>query len=248
MAKVPSREGRWLLKLYPGAAEAGGCFESAARHSGSGSWWEPDPEPDPERCASETARRARGQLRRYCAENRLNHLWTLTYAPPFCLDPLVLRRDVRAFFRRLRSKAARDLPYAWVPELHADRERYHVHFAVGQYVKHGWIKRAWGHGIVNVKLICDLPVGSGPREEARIAGRYLAKYVGKEFGGRTSGLHRYEVAQGFQPPSRRLVGDTLGDVLAQAAAVMGRFPDVVWDSASDPGWTGPHAVWMSWDR
>ena len=67
----------------------------------------------------------------------------------------------------------------WVPELHADGERFHVHFAVGQYIPRGLIERAWGHGFVHIKLLGDLPVGSGALDEARLAARYLSKYVGR---------------------------------------------------------------------
>lgn len=46
-------EGRWLLNLYPEAAEAGGCFQSAAR-PGTGS---ADVEPDLERSVVHDGRR-----------------------------------------------------------------------------------------------------------------------------------------------------------------------------------------------
>ena len=65
----------------------------------------------------------------------------------------------------------------------------------------------WGRGIVHIKLIGDLPVGSGALEEARLAASYLAKYVSKNVADeRVPGLHRYEVAQGFQPERVRLRG------------------------------------------
>jgi hypothetical protein len=239
--KVAPREGRWLLNLYPEAGEAGGCLQSAAGSSPGGSWWEPEPD----RSASEAARRARGQVRRYCAANRLNRLGTLTYGPPFCRDPHVVRDHVGSFFRGLRRRAG-PLPYLWVPELHADRERYHVHFTVGRYVPRGWIVEAWPHGFVHIKLLGDLPTGSGALGEARLAARYLGKYVGKALDGGPAGLHRYEVAEGFQPRRVRLVGATVEDAVAQASAIMGCDPEFIWDSASEPTWTGPHAVWASW--
>jgi hypothetical protein len=242
-ARVRPREGFWLLNLYPEAGEASGCFRSAAEPSHHGSWWES--EPDPERWAAEAARRARGQLRRYCAGNRLNRLGTLTYGPPFCRDPRVVRDDVGSFFRQLRRRTGR-LPYVWVPELHADGERYHVHFAVGRYVGVGLIREAWGRGLVHIKLLGDLPVGSGGLEEARLAARYLAKYVGKALDDGPAGLHRYEVAEGFQLRKRRLVDPRLDVVLSQAAKIMGREPVVLWDSGSEPCWDRPHSVWMSW--
>lgn len=252
-AKVPNTvEGRWLLNLYPDAAEAGGCFQSAASPGGGGSWWEADPEgdgtwwePDPERPAMEAARRARGHVRRYCAANRLNRLGTLTYGPPFCREPRAVRGHVRAFIRKLRTRTG-PLPYLWVPELHADGERYHVHFAVGRFVHRAWIVEAWSHGFVHIKLIGDLPVGTGTLGEARIAARYLAKYVGKDLDTGDDGLHRYEVAQGFQPTRRRITGPTLDEVLTRASELMGAAPEEVWDSATADDWAGPHAVWARW--
>lgn len=242
-AKVPAREGHWLLKLYPGAGEAGGCFQSAAESSRGGSWCDPDPE----RSASEAARRARGQLRRYCAENRLNRLGTLTYGPPFCRDPRAVRRHVGLFFRRLRRRVTSPLPYLWVPELHADGERFHVHFAVGLYVPRGWIAESWAHGFVHIKLLGDLPTGSGTFGEARLAARYLGKYVGKALDEGPAGLHRYEVAQGFQPRAVWLIGTSLDEVLKRASARMGSEPERVWDSSfSKEPWAGPRAVWASW--
>jgi hypothetical protein len=138
------------------------------------------------------------------------------------------------------------MPYLWVPELHADGERYHVHLAVGRYVHYRLMRQVWPHGFVHIKRLSDLPFGSGTLGEARLAARYLAKYVGKALDAGPAGLHRYEVAQGFQPRAHRLVGASLDEVLAQAAAIMGREPDLVWDSASDASWDGPHSVWASW--
>jgi hypothetical protein len=61
------------------------------------------------------------------------------------------------------------------------------------------------------------------------------------------GLHRYEVAQGFQPTFTQVRGLDLRSVLEQAAAVMGAAPDYVWQSQTAEGWAGPPAVWASWD-
>jgi hypothetical protein len=242
-AKVPAREARWLLNLYPDAAEAGGCFQGNGDRRPGASW-----EIDPERSANEAARRARGKVHRYCAANRLNRLATLTYAPPFCRDAGEVRADVGTFFRKLRRRVDRPLPYLWVPEFHADGERYHVHFAVGRYVPRGWIVEAWGHGWVFIKLHGDLPTGSGSLGEARHSARYLAKYIGKALDGGLAGLHRYEVAQGFGPAVVRLTGETVQDVVGQASALMGSEPELVWESSEKETWAGPPAVWARWAR
>lgn len=56
----------------------------------------------------------------------------------------------------------------------------------------------------------DLPVGSGTLSEARVGAGYLSKYVAKTFtdpSARVLGLHRYDVAQGFQPQPIALSGE-----------------------------------------
>lgn len=245
----PSPGARWSLSLYPTAAEAGGSFISAGASPYRGLRGAAS---DPERARAEAARRARGRLRRYCAANRLNRLGTLTYAPPFCTDPLQVRTDVALFFRSLRTALGGEpFAYVWVPELHKDGVRFHVHFAVGRYVPRGVIDAAWGHGFVHIKLLGDLPVGSGRLGEARLAARYLSKYVGKAIadqaaGHRPFGRHRYEVAQSFQPPVERITGTTAGEVIAAASERMGGPPEHLWNSDQELAWQAAPAVWASW--
>jgi len=88
-----------------------------------------------------------------------------------------------------------------VPQWHPGGHGLHAHFAVGRFVPRRLIERCWGQGFVHIKLLDGLPVGSGALGEARLAARYLARYVGREAADerRLAGLHRYEVGQGFQP-------------------------------------------------
>ncbi len=236
----------WSLSLYESAAEAGGAWSS-------GNAPIPRPrarsEPDAERAAAEANRRARAKLRRYAAANGLNRLGTLTYAGPGCHDQVVFRGHMAEFFRSLRALlGGQRFPYAWVAEWHKSGHGLHAHFAVGRYIKRSKIESAWGRGFVHITLLGDLPVGSGTRAEARLAARYLSKYIGKDLGEtRLQGLHRYEVAQGFQPSSTRLRARTLGKVVDLAVGVMGAPPSYLWQSQASEGWQGPPAVWMSWD-
>ncbi|QNG35216.1 hypothetical protein F1C76_00020 [Geodermatophilaceae bacterium NBWT11] len=232
----------WFVTLYPGAGEVGGSFRCSVpvqRYAGGG---------DPDRSRKEAARRAARMVRRYCAHNRLNRLGTLTYRGAGCHDPMQLRRDVAEFFRSLRELLGGEpLPYVWVPEWHKTDHGQHVHFAVGRFVPRSLIERAWGHGFVHIKLLGQLSAGSTPRDEARVAARYLSKYVHKAFDvRRIPGLHRYEVAQGFQPETLRLHGRSLDDVLAQAVALMGGEPADLWTSDETLGWEGPPSVWAAW--
>jgi hypothetical protein len=197
--------------------------------------------------AADAARRARGKLRRYCAANRLNRLGTLTYRGAGCHEPTVLRRDLGRFFRRLRGDLVERLPYVWVPEWHKSGHGLHAYFAVGRYVARTSIVESWPHGFVHIKLLGHLPVGSGTLGEARLAARYLSKYLGKDLdGAKGFGLHRYEIAQGFQPRAVPIAAATMEEALARAAELMGATPERVWRSNEHEEWEGPPAVWASW--
>jgi hypothetical protein len=101
---------------------------------------------------------------------------------------------------------------------------------------------------VHVKLLDNLPAGSGVRGEARLTARYLAGYAGRDLGddGREAGLHRYEVAQGFQPAKLLVYGLSADDVIGRASEHMHASPERVWLSSSVEGWRGPPACWAQW--
>lgn len=232
----------WGLNLYPDAAEAGGSLRLAGRR-GSGGYGS-----DPDRAAVEAARRARASVRRYTVANRLNRHGTLTYAEA-CFDGEQVREDLGRFFRALRpALGGKALPYVWVPEWHPGGHGLHVHFAVGRYVPQPLIRDVWARGHVFIKLIGDLPVGSGALQESRVAAGYLCKYIGKglDDGRRPAGLHRYDLAQGFQPRKESFTGRSADDVLAQASARLGREPQAVWLSSDVEDWHGPPACWACW--
>lgn len=240
----------WQFSLYPDAAEGGGSYRR---------WFRRTPEyvargaaADPERSAVEAARRARSTLRRYCAANRLNRLGTLTYRGDGCHDPLQVRADLGEFFRSLRDGLGGEaFPYVWVPEWHKSGHGLHAHFAVGKFVPRSLIEAAWGRGFVHIKLLGNLAVGSGSLSEARRAAGYLSKYVTKTFAdpeARVLGLHRYDVAQGFQPESVVVTGSSVDDVLAQSSSVFGEGPASTWFSRDVESWEGPPSVWAQWGR
>lgn len=245
----PSAAG-WQLSLYPDAGEGGGNYRR----------WIRKPSPyvargqakDPERAAAEAARRARTKLRRYCAANGINKLGTLTYGPPYCFDPEQVRSDLARYFRDLRDELGGEpFPYVWIPEYHKDGERLHAHYGVGKWISQKLMGRVWGHGWVHIKLLGNLPVGAGKLSQSRRAAGYLSKYVSKTFedpSARVLGLHRYDVAQGFQPKSVVLTGETSGDVLAQASEVFGESPSLEWYSREMDAWEGPPSVWAQWGR
>jgi hypothetical protein len=240
----------WVLNLYPKAGEAGGSFVPSYRPTRT--YVPGTPAADPERSRLEAGRRARRKLRVYCAEHALNRLGTLTYRGAGCHDPQQLRLDVAEFFRALRKAlGGQPFPYVWVSEWHKSGHGLHVHFAVGGFVPRRVIELAWGRGFVHIKRLGQLPVGSGRRAEARAAAGYLSKYVTKDFTSdgnrRERGLHRYEVAQGFQPTIERLHGCSAADVLRQAIGRMEAEPTVFWTSLDLPEWQGPPAIWAAWE-
>jgi hypothetical protein len=240
----------WVLSLYPKAGEAGGSFVPSRRPVRT--YVPGTPAADPERARHEAGRRARRQVRVFCAEHGLNRLGTLTYAGEGCHNPQQLRRDVAEFFRSLRAAlGGKAFPYVWVPEWHKSDHGLHVHFALGGFVPRSTIDAAWGRGFVHIKRLGQLPVGAGRRGEARAAAGYLSKYVSKSFEQDESawalGLHRYEVAQGFRPEVVRLRGCSAGSVIRQAARLMDGQPAIVWTSLEAEEWHGPPAIWVAWD-
>jgi hypothetical protein len=234
----------WALSLYPEACEGGGCLSVRRMVVASAG------PPNVERAAEEAARRARGKIRRYAAANRLNRLGTLTYRGEGCHDPVVLRSHLAGFFRELRDglEAGR-FAYLWVPQWHPGGHGLHAHFAVGRFVPRRLIEKAWDHGFVHIKLLDGLPVGSGELAEARMAARYLARYVGRDVESerRLAGLHRYEVAQGFQPAKIDCYGASAEDVIERASGYMRSAPERVWLSSSVEEWRGPPACWAQWN-
>ncbi|MDO8308066.1 MAG: hypothetical protein Q7V58_06895 [Actinomycetota bacterium] len=163
-------------------------------------------------------------------------------------DPIVIRADMGQFFRSLRSiHAVGSFPYAWVPEWHPGGHGLHAHFAVGQYIPRRKIESAWGHGFVHIKLLSDLPVGSGRFEESRVAARYLSKYVAKSFDRAPMlGRHRYDVAQGFQPSLELIRGPSHWSVIDASVEVMGSQPSNVWTSGEAENWMLPPAIRLEW--
>jgi hypothetical protein len=248
----------WSLTLYPDAREGSGQFVSAGRRS------QPTAargDAVGERSAVEGARRARVKIRRYCAANQLNRLGTLTYAGEGCHDEEQVRADMAEFFRRLRrgmevkalptrlgATPTGSMPYLWVPQWHPGGHGLHTHFAVGRYIPRAVIEASWPHGFVSIKLLSGLSTGSGPLEEARHAARYLAKYAGKQLDEdlRRSGLHRYEVAEGFQPEEVRLRGRSPEELIEQASQTLGRKPKRVSNSDEWEGWRGPPTFTVEW--
>lgn len=174
------------------------------------------------------------------------YLWTATYAATEDArhHPRLVRQDVRYLFRRLRADLGRAFPYLWTTEWHSTGHGLHVHLAVGERVDIATVRSAWRRGHVWVSP--PSRDGRGQVEHARRVARYVAKYLAKDH--RTlDGLHRYEVAQGFQPRSRMLVAATAEAAVLVAAREMGAAPVRYWESRQAVEWAGPPAIWAAWE-
>ena len=239
--KLVPGQGYWETTLFRDAGEAVVVFHSARHARGSGG------DTDPEEAKRVAARRARTSIRRYCAANRLTRLGTLTYDGGGCHDALALRRDIARFFRQLRRRlAVTALPYLWTAEWHKTDHGLHAHFAVGQFVRRSLIEDAWPRGFVHIKLLGNLSYSATSLEQARVAARYLAKYVAKSLDGQAHGLHRYEVAQGFAPRSESIRSATADEGHTWAMRVMGRKPTYISQWRDWREYQGPPAEFVSW--
>lgn len=204
---------------------------------------DPDERQRSARAASEAARRARSKIGRYCVANRLQFMWTLTFAVAEW-DVDTARRAVNSLISKLTAWFGKAFPYLYVFELHPGTEEnpdghgLHVHMAVPMYIPHDVFTELWGLGHTWV---------SGPRRRgiaagiaARSSARYLSKYIDKAIeDGHDFGRHRYEVAQGFQPHRERVRRWNLADGIRYAIEQFGEQPSFVWMSDQDPTWLGP---------
>ncbi len=243
---TPDIRSGWVLGLYPDAGEASGTFHYRRQPRPCAT---PGPALDPERAASEAARRARTKVRRYAAANRLDRLGTLTYRGDGLHDERAVRRHIAHYFKRLRYEVIGEpFPYLWVPEWHNTDHGLHVHFAIDRYVKQRQLADVWGRGFVHIKRLGSAR-SAGTLESARHAAGYLSKYVAKSFdeSPRCARLHRYEIAQGFAPKVERVWAPTRELAIDAVSEIMGRDPRTVWTSDQTVGWKAPPAVWMSWD-
>ncbi len=241
---VSGSRNQWSLSLYPDAGEAGGCLLARRRLAAS------EGPPNAVRAAEEAGRRARGKIRRYAAANRLNRLGTLTYGGEGCHDPLRLRGDLAGFFRELRAGLdAGRFPYVWVPQWHPGGHGLHAHFAVGRFVPRRLIERCWGEGFVHIKLLDGLPVGSGTLAEARLAARYLARYVGRDLEDerRLRGCTATRSRKASSRPRSSATARRPRKRSSGAPGYMGSAPERVWLSSSVEGWRGPPACWAQWN-
>lgn len=118
---------------------------------------------------------------------------------------------------------------------------WHVNVLVADRLDHAAVARLWGRGFVWVSKFRS-GHGEGQRDAARRAAAYVAKYVTKEFADLPPGLHRYEVAQGFQLREVRVYGLSASGLLwaCEAGPAAHRF-----DAIAPEAGRGPPIVWAA---
>jgi hypothetical protein len=246
-----ARFATWGVRLYPTAGEAT-------------IWWRAPERPQREKKSTvahdtrharsnakeldsaRSARRARGNVRRYCVHNELRYLWTLTQARQDH-DRSAVLHDVQTFVRRLRRHlGGTSLPYVYVLETHKS-DAWHIHIAIPKWILHSDIARLWRHGHVWVT-----DHGRRRRKKMDRAGQgvlqvagYVAKYVSKAY---EAGLGRqgYGVAEGFQPPFLVLWGGSQTEVRDLVEGVTTN-QVTFFDLMDLDGYEGPPALWARWD-
>lgn len=191
--------------------------------------------------------RAKTNLRRYCTANKLQRMWTLTFADEHW-DPVVVIGKVNRFVGVLRDHLGGAFPYVYVLELHPGGHGYHVHLLLQKrFIDWDRFGYMWGHGVVqysdgNKSINREV----GGRAQARMAASYLVKYASKDWD-YGSGRHRYERSQGFNERTVRRLFQTFQEAMYFVVAARGgESPVIHHESYGMPDWTGPPFLWQAW--
>jgi hypothetical protein len=172
-------------------------------------------------------------------------MWVLTFAPDAeGLQEFDLRRAKRATAFWVKRALRAELGYRGAYAIGWERHRsgaWHVNVVIGERVEYEDVGRTWGHGNVWVSRFSSRQ-GESARDAARRAAAYVAKYVSKEFETvGEEGIHRYEVAQGFQLRVVRVFALSATGIIEEAGGqVVYRFDAPVSDSLR-----GPPIVWAA---
>ena len=194
-------------------------------------------------------RRARGVSRRYMVHNRLRYMWVLTYRGDGQHGPDGRRQamaHVAQLVRQLRAVWG-DFPYWYSPELHPGGHGWHVNFFVARRFPHRSVERTWHHGFVWVtdwakdKRASDRTLV----ERIRRGAAYGAKYASKDWDAEqlAGHQHRYERAEGYDPPTIVAECRTIEDGIAVAVSQLGA-PTFIWRSSDEIDWAGPPCAWV----
>jgi len=178
----------------------------------------------------EARSRAERNARRFAVAYQLRSFVTLTYATAE-LDESRVRRDIRRFLRIVQRRGK--IPWLFVIEPH-QRHGLHVHLLIPARTQRSELRRAWGMGHVNRKLLCD-------NGDVRRTVAYLMKSHSEPK------RHSYDRAKGFPLLVRRVRSSIEEGVRSGLARLMGCEPNEVDSSEDWPGWRGPPVRRLRWD-
>lgn len=171
--------------------------------------------------AIRSAKRAEKQVRRLVNTNKLQYMWTLTFAPPspenekvYRCMPLDLQKEpnaIKSVWRMLyldMQEFYPDMKWLVVYELHdsqktSDLKRgtWHIHFATNVFLDYEVVNNLWGWGRIQVDDFSKPKKGS--RDTAvRNPGAYMSKYIGKNFTKENKHVKRYSRSRNMQVPKK----------------------------------------------
>lgn len=164
-------------------------------------------------------RRSARKLRYRCLALKADHMITLTKRGKFASFEEV-RTAWRAFYKLLRKFPNLEFRYVAVPELHGDRETWHLHVAVqGRYdvvfLRRLWYRALGGRGDetgAETPGSIQIQYFRSRRKASSIVAAYMAKYMGKSFeacGG--SGRKAFWCSEGLVPQKITRYFEPAGD-------------------------------------
>ena len=245
---------RRSVTVYPTAGEATGAWVPGVRSEIEKAKGSP---PDVIANRKRSSRRAQGRSRRFCVSNTCDRLWTFTFDDRLGIAPSSRAECLRHAHRFVRrAKAAGLFPdgFAWLMTAEKGHRtgRWHIHLAFNAFLPVLQVRKVWGLGSVDCGRAPARHRGRHGKapavNESRRVATYCAKYVGKDFEDEAPGAHRYEVAQGCQPPTIKFTSATEVESMAQAVALMpsGNTLHSIWRSGDMDDWKAPPAWKMVW--
>lgn len=237
------------LSMYGTAGEAVACVVVPRRPLDEAEGQLPPEPSDPADLWRRANARARARSRRYMVHNRLRYMWVLTMAGEGLHGPegrRVMMARMATFIRRLRAEVG-PLPYWYSPELHPGGHGWHCNLFLPDRVRHADVERLWAGGYVWVSDWAEHKRDQGRTfiEAIRAGASYGSKYASKDWdavqlAGRA---HRYERAEGYDPPVVEVECWTLDQAQRLAVGHLG-IPSAIWRSDDEDDWDGPRCWTM----
>jgi len=175
-----------------------------------------------------SAKRAEKTVRRLVNTNRLDTMWTLTFAPDSeknrekyrtstkeeQSDPSFVKTAWRHFYRKIKKDYPK-MKWLVVFELHdsektseVKRGTWHIHFATDTRLEWKEVFAVWEWGNVRFDDFSKPKKGSR-RSAVRNPGAYMSKYIGKSFDESNFHVKRYSRSRNMQVPTKMGLAELL---------------------------------------